>query len=101
VFRVHPAPLPDEVTFGGYFQSLLQGMQMEAGKYLTPRFFLSASGRTSGAPPGLRLEWQEPNGWSWYATWESGYLPHQPSLSDVRATGTRVFGSFLRWRKRF
>jgi translocation and assembly module TamB len=101
VFRMHPAPLPDELTFGGYFQNLLRGMELEAGKYLTPRFYLSANGRTSGAPPGLRLDWQRPDGWSWYVTWAPGYLPRQPSLADVQPTRTRVFGTFLRWTRRF
>jgi translocation and assembly module TamB len=101
VFRVRPAPLPDELNIGGYFQNLLRGMEVEAGKYLTPRFFLSAQGRTSGDLPGLRLEWQNPNGFSWHALWESGYLPQQPSLGDVQATQTRVFGAFLLWSRRW
>ena len=101
VFRVRPAPMPDELNFGGYFQTMLQGMEVEAGKYLTPRLFLSAQGRTSGTLPGLRLEWQRADGFSWDASWESSYLPQQPSLADVQATRTRVLGTFLRWNRRF
>jgi len=101
VFRVRPAPLPDELNISGYFGNVLRGMEVEAGKYLTPRFYLSARGRTSGALPGLQLEWQRADGFSLDATWESGYLPQQPSLADESATQTRVFGAFLRWTRRF
>jgi len=101
VFRVHPAKLPEELNVGGYFQNVMRGMEVEAGKYLTPRFYLSAKGRLSGAPPGLRLDWQRSGGWSWYATWEPGYLPSEPSFDFTQPTRTQVFGSFLRWKRRF
>src|SRR5690606_17315179 len=48
VLRVSPADdLPEEVVFGGAFENILRGTEIEAGKYFSRRLFVSAQGRPS------------------------------------------------------
>ncbi|MEO5510979.1 MAG: translocation/assembly module TamB domain-containing protein [Longimicrobiales bacterium] len=101
VFRIHPGVLPDELNFSGYFQNVFRSTQIEAGEYLTPKLFAAVEGRASGTLPGLRLEYETQNGFSWRATWEPRYRPSQPSLTEVQATQKRVFGSFFFFTRRF
>ena len=103
VFRIHPAALPEELAFSGYFQNLLRGTELVAGKYVTRRVFLAAQGRTTTESwPGFRLEYTARGGLSLEATWEPRFLPTEPSLAvDQEATSARAFGAFLFWRRRF
>jgi hypothetical protein len=103
VFRVHPAPLPEELAFSGYFANFLRGTELVAGKYLTRRVFLAAQGRTTTESwPGFHLEYTARGGFSLEATWEPRFLPTEPSLAlDQQATSARAFGAFLFWRRRF
>jgi translocation and assembly module TamB len=105
VFRIHPGTLPDELSFGGYFQNMLRSTQVEAGEYITPRLFAALEGHTNLTVPGLRLEYETRHGFSWRATWEPRYLPIKPSLVDLSAATlaqqTRVLGLFLFWVRRF
>ncbi|HEX6559629.1 MAG TPA: translocation/assembly module TamB domain-containing protein, partial [Longimicrobiales bacterium] len=61
VFRVHAGELPAEAAFQGYFQNLVRGTEVEAGKYIRPRLFLEARGRLSTAP-GVQLQYRGPLG---------------------------------------
>jgi translocation and assembly module TamB len=105
VFRVHPATLPDELNFGGYFQNFLRGTEFEAGKYINRRLFAALQGRASGTLPGLRLEYESRGGFSWLATWEPRYLPISPSFVEINAATApkprRVLGAFFFWTHRF
>jgi translocation and assembly module TamB len=101
IFRVRPAALPDELNFGGYFQNMLRGMELEAGKYITPQLFVSSQARATGTVPGIRLEYQRADGFSARGIWEPAYLPSKPSLAETEATRTRVLGMFLLWSRRF
>jgi autotransporter translocation and assembly factor TamB len=103
VFRIRPAELPEELAFSGYFQNFLRGTEVLAGKYLGSRVFLAAQGRmTTQAWPGMRVEYAADRGFSFEATWEPRFLPTEPTLvTDLEATTARVFGAFLRWRRRF
>ncbi len=102
VFRIRPAPLPEEVAFESYFSNLLRGTELEAGKYLNRRFFVSTQVRPSSALPGVRVEYRLGTGFTWESVWEPSFLPSEPSLrANVTPTQTRTFGSFLRWQRRF
>lgn len=105
VFRVHPAVLPDELSFGGYFQNFLRGTEFEAGKYINRRLFAALQGRASGTLPGLRLEYESRGGFSWLATLDTRYRPQTPSFAELNAASTapsqRVLGAFFFWTRRF
>jgi translocation and assembly module TamB len=103
MFRVNPADLPAEVAFSGQFGNFLRGTEIVVGKYVTPRWFVAAEGRTTTETwPGFRVEYIARGGFSWVTTWEPRYLPIAPALdSDQTARSTRAFGSFLTWTRRF
>lgn len=103
VLRISPADLPDELIFGGSWENVLRGTEIEAGKYLNRQLFVSVRGRpTPDAYPGLRLEYRTPGGLRWVNTWEPRFLPSQPTFElDAQATSKQVFGSFLFWERRF
>jgi hypothetical protein len=101
VFRVHAGELPAEAAFEGYFQNIVRGTEVEAGKYIADRFFVAARGRTS-TYPGLSVEYRDPIGLTWRGTWEPRYLPVEPSLATQENAGqVRSLGLFLLWSKRF
>ncbi len=100
VFRVHPGELPAEAAFQSYFSNVLNGTEIEAGKYLSRRFFVELRGRTTTIP-GVLLEYRRPSGFTWTTTWEPRFLPAEPSFSALTASRVRAFGTFLRWSKRF
>ena len=104
VLRVSPADdLPQEVVFGGAFENILRGTEIEAGKYLSRRLFISAQGRPSlETLPGVVVEYRTPSGIVWRSTWQPRYLPSAPSF-DLNSTvePTRVLGLFLLWNRRF
>jgi translocation and assembly module TamB len=101
VFRVHAGELPAEAAFEGYFQNIVRGTEVEAGKYIADRFFVAARGRTS-TYPGLSLEYQTRIGLTWRGTWEPRYLPMEPSLATPEnASQVRSLGLILLWSKRF
>ncbi|HSJ16418.1 MAG TPA: translocation/assembly module TamB domain-containing protein, partial [Longimicrobiales bacterium] len=64
VFRIRPAAVPEEIGFESYFQNILRGTEVEAGKYLSSRVFVGVQGRTSQALPGVRAEYRTPSGFS-------------------------------------
>jgi translocation and assembly module TamB len=100
VFRVHPGELPPEATYQGSFQNFLTGTEIEAGKYLTPRFFVELRGRASTFP-GLAAQYRERSGFQWLGSWEPRYLPTEPSFSNTLATQRRALGTLFLWTKRF
>jgi translocation and assembly module TamB len=103
VLRITAAELPEELAFDTYFQNVLRGTQIEAGKYVTPRLFVAARGRTTTeALPGLRSEYRTQSGFRWTAAWEPRYLPLLPAFgSGGTAEQTRALSTFLFWKWRF
>jgi hypothetical protein len=103
MFRIHPAELPEEAAFSGYFENFLRGTEVVAGKYLGTHLFLAAQGRTTTETwPGLRVEYETERGFSWVTSWEPRFLPSEPSLeADQSASSTRAFGTFFFWSRRF
>jgi hypothetical protein len=101
VFRVHAGELPAEAAFQGYFQNIVRGTEIEAGKYVSHRLYLEARGRTS-TYPGLSLQYRNPIGLTWRGTWEPRYRPITPSLSATQtAEQVRSLGVFLLYSRRF
>jgi translocation and assembly module TamB len=102
VLRIHPAPLPSEFAFERYFDNVLRGTEVEAGKYLGDRLFVAGHARLSSPVPGVRVEYGLATGLTWEAAWEPRYLPSEPTLSaDATATEARTLGTFLIWKRRF
>ncbi|MDQ3557430.1 MAG: translocation/assembly module TamB [Gemmatimonadota bacterium] len=100
VFRIAPTDLPSELRLDGA-RNLLRGTELEAGRYLTPRWFVAGQGRAT-ALPGVRVEYRTPAGFRWMTTWEPRYQPAEPSFSTGDEVGQRrVLGTFLFWEWRY
>jgi autotransporter translocation and assembly factor TamB len=99
VFRITPADLPSEL-FTGRYTDILQGTEIEAGRYISPRLFVAAQARTGLNRPGLRAEYWTPSGFQWRASWQPRFLPTEPTLTDGEPRRGGVFGAFLfrEWR---
>jgi translocation and assembly module TamB len=97
MFRVSPADVPVEVFTGGW-ADVFRATEVEAGRYLQPRLFLA--GQVRAGRPGIRLEYRTQGGYEWHAAWQPRFIPIEPTLLDVDARRTGVFGSFLfrQWR---
>jgi translocation and assembly module TamB len=94
VFRITPADLPEEL-FDGKFQAVLQGTEIEVGKYVSPRVFLAAQTRAYRSRLGLTAEYVAPRGFRGLVSWQPRFLPTQPTLSEEQATTTNVLGLFI------
>jgi autotransporter translocation and assembly factor TamB len=99
VFRITPADLPSEL-FTGRYTDVLQGTEIEAGRYISPRLFVAAQARTGLNRPGLRAEYWTPSGFQWRASWQPRFLPMEPTLTGDEPRRGGVFGAFLfrEWR---
>jgi len=101
VFNINPADIPSELNRNGV-ESLLQGTEFEAGKYLNTRTFLALSARAARALPGVVIEHRMKKGFRIEAAIEPRFLLREPSLSLNQApTSTNVFGGFLILERRF
>lgn len=101
VFRVHAGELPAEAAFQSYFRNIVSGTEIEAGKYITPRLFLEARGRTN-TTPGLSVQYRGQLGLTWTGTWEPRYMPVEPSLATTTtAARRRTLGLLLLWQRRY
>ncbi|MDQ6886408.1 MAG: translocation/assembly module TamB domain-containing protein [Gemmatimonadota bacterium] len=101
-FNIQPADVPAELSTSGAL-SLLQGTQIEAGKYINPSTFLALQVRPSpDAVPGIRLERRLPKGLQIQASFEPRYLVREPTFSTAsNVTPTGVLGLFLIRERRF
>jgi autotransporter translocation and assembly factor TamB len=100
VLHIAPADLPGEL-FTGRFADLLRGTQIEAGRYIGPRFFAAVRARpTTETWPGGILEYSTPTGYRWNVTLDPRFLPPTPTLREVDPERTNVFGALLfrEWR---
>ncbi len=93
-FTVSPADLPPEATPAGV-STFLRGTEVDVGKYLNPRTFVSAHVRPTFASPGVQVEYTTPIGFGLDASWQPRFLPAQPSLGSTTPAATSVFGLFL------
>jgi translocation and assembly module TamB len=100
VLHIAPADLPAEL-FSGRFTDLFRGTEVEAGRYIGPRFFAAVRTRlTTETRPGATLEYATPNGYRWTTSLEPRFLPARPTLRELDPERASVFGAFLlrEWR---
>jgi len=114
VLVISPAELPTGLTNVGGF---LLSSEVEYGKYLNTRSFLGLNVRPQvlnvfatdpngkrgfrQAPPGIRYQYELPQGLRLEATFEPRYRLSTPTLSEQTANTWPVFGAFLRREWRF
>ncbi len=113
VLNITPADLPLEATGGdGSIDTFLVGTEIEVGRYLTPRTFLSVNVRPSfvftpdGVPrtqPGIRLQYRPRPGFQVDASFEPRFLLREPTLETFdaeRFEPRSAFGLYLtrEWR---
>ena len=97
VFNITPADVPIELgAVGSFFQST----RVEAGKYLSPYFFMAAQTQLQFRTPGLRAEYRTPKGWRYEASIEPRYTLQPPSLTFQPINPRMTFGAFIirEWR---
>jgi translocation and assembly module TamB len=95
------------------FEQFLKGTEIEAGRYLTPRTFVSViatpgafacsrtnSPNSSCAPPGAAIQHRTAKGYRFEASVTPRYLLDAPTLGGQTASGTSQFGAFIirEWR---
>jgi hypothetical protein len=97
VFNITPADVPIELgAVGSFFQST----RVEAGKYLSPYFFMAAQTQLQLRTPGLRAQYRTPKGWRYEAAIEPRYTLQPPSLTFQPINPKMTFGAFIirEWR---
>jgi len=99
VLHIQPSDTPAEV-FTGRAADVLRGTEVEAGRYLTSRLFVSGNARPTFVHPGARVEYRTPAGYVWRATWRPQFLPGVPTLAIEEPDRASVLGLFLlrEWR---
>ena len=99
VLHIQPTDTPAEI-FTGRALDVLRGTEIEAGRYLTSRLFVSGQARPTFVHPGARMEYQTDTGYLWRATWRPRFLPALPSLAPAEPDRASVLGMFLlrEWR---
>ena len=96
VFNITPADVPTELG-GQSVYDFFQSTRVEAGKYLSPYFFVALQAQKY---PGLRAEYRTPRGWRYEASLEPRYLLRPPTLQLQRVDPTTAIGLFIirEWR---
>ena len=98
VFNITPSDVPTEL---GAVGSFLRGTRVEAGKYMSPYFFLALQTQLHlRSWPGMRAQYRTPSGWRYEASVETRYLLPPPSLGIQQFPGVTSFGAFIirEWR---
>lgn len=89
VLNIQPADVYTELFSRGIteaFQNapaVLQGTEVEVGKYVNPRTFVSLRARPAASVPGFRVERRAGRGWRYEGSLEQRYLLTQPSLETL------------------
>ena len=112
VFNITPGDIP--LRSGGGLDQFLKGTEIEAGRYVDPRTFVSAlitpgifsctssrgQSNSSCAPPGLLATHRTPNGVRLDVNFSPRYILNTPTLADQTFTSTLQFGAFVirEWR---
>jgi translocation and assembly module TamB len=99
VLHIQPADDPAEI-FTGRAGDVLRGTEIEAGRYVTSRLFVSGQARPTLVHPGARVEYRTDTGYVWRATWRPRFLPAVPTLARQPPDRASAFGTFLlrEWR---
>ena len=107
IFNITPADVPTEVYTPGGIRDFVRGTEVEIGKYIDPRTYVSIQSRLTNpfgadkAPPGIRLVQRTGRGFQYEASYEPRFQVQTPTLSpnqDISTFG--VFGAFIirEWR---
>jgi translocation and assembly module TamB len=98
VFTITPADVPylpgsQQQSFGDFLLST----KVEAGKYLSPYFFMALQAQKY---PGLRAQYRTPKGWRFEAAAEPRYILQPPELIARPVFPIASFGGFVvrEWR---
>lgn len=96
VFNITPADVPTELGGQGVI-NFFQSTRIEAGKYLSPYFFMALQAQQY---PGIRAQYRTPRGWRFESSIEPRYLLQPPSLALQRVAPVTSFGAFVirEWR---
>lgn len=113
VFNITPGDVPVFAAQGG-LDVFLKGTEIEAGKYVNPRTFVSlvvtpglltcgssrGSSNSSCAPPGATFQHRTPRGFRYEAAFSPRYILDPPTLAGQTFSGTSQFGVFVirEWR---
>ena len=116
VFNITPGNLPVSTAQSG-FQQFITGTELEVGRYVNPRTFvtfigspgnfpcLSGSSRrdeggSNCVPPGLNITHRTSKGFRFETGYSPRYILGSPTLDGQRASGTGQFGAFItrEWR---
>ncbi len=114
VFNITPGDVPANPGQSG-FQQFITGTELEVGRYVNPRTFVTAivspgavacaggSGRQQGSncvPPGVNLTHRTSKGFRFETGYSPRYILDPPTLDGQRASGTGQFGAFVirEWR---
>ena len=112
VFNITPGDIP--LGTGGGLDQFLKGTEIEAGRYVDPRTFVSTlftpgivsclssrgQNNSSCAPPGVLATHRTPNGLRLDVNLSPRYILNTPTLAGQTFTSTLQFGAFLirEWR---
>jgi hypothetical protein len=96
VFNITPADVPTELGGQGVID-FLASTRVEAGKYLSPYFFMALQAQKY---PGIRAQYRTPKGWRFEGTIEPRFLLAPPSLAIQPIPAVTSFGLFIvrEWR---
>ena len=101
VFNITPADVPNEIYTPQGIGSLLKGTEVELGKYVDPRTFVSIQTRLQSNIPGIRAQRRTAKGFRFELSFEPRYRVEEPTLEAVPTTKPfSVFGAFIirEWR---
>lgn len=112
VFNITPGDIP--LGSGGGLDQFLKGTEVEAGRYIDPRTFVSTvvtpgfftcvgsrgQNNSSCAPPGVLLTRRTASGYRLDVNYSPRYFLDPPTLAGQTYTGGGQFGAFLirEWR---
>lgn len=96
VFNITPADVPTELGGEGVVD-FLASTRVEAGKYLSPYFFMALQAQKY---PGIRAQYRTPKGWRFEGTVEPRFILMPPSLAIQPIPAVTSFGFFVirEWR---
>ncbi|HEX8850140.1 MAG TPA: translocation/assembly module TamB domain-containing protein [Gemmatimonadaceae bacterium] len=107
IFNITPADVPTEVYTPSGITDFVRGTEVEIGKYVDPRTYVSIQSRLTNpfggqkSPLGVRLVRRTGAGFQYQASYEPRYQVQTPTLAPSQDVSTfGVFGAFIirEWR---
>ncbi|MDB4890216.1 MAG: hypothetical protein JWL61_2071 [Gemmatimonadetes bacterium] len=97
VFNITPGDIPVFASNGGDF---LRATEVEIGRYVNPRTFVSFVSTLGGAPPGISMTHRTAKGLRFEVSFSPRYVLATPTLAGQVYARTGQFGAFLirEWR---